>query len=96
MLRASDEQPIRVVRQIPLWGVITMVVTAATFAIATSINQFYGQQRLIEQVAELTTQIKSLTIEVNGKNLKDIEHDIKIADIVRRVSILEAASAKHQ
>jgi hypothetical protein len=90
-------QQIKIVREIPLWGIITLVITVVVFSATTFLNQYYGQQKLFDivsfqtiKIAEVSEQIRSLTSDLATKNLKDLEHDLLLADIRRRLTDLEA------
>ena len=45
-------------------------------------------------VSEQTKQIQSLSSEIGGKNLKDVEHDLKLADHERRMCNLESVGPR--
>lgn len=90
--RATDKGPIHVGREIPLpW-----LVGAALSILGQGILIWNGQEKQADAIARMTTQlteqtkqIQSLSVEIGAKNLKDVEHDLKIADHERRISVLE-------
>lgn len=94
--RHEDTETFKVVRDIPLWGIVSTVGTILTFCGATLITQYFGQHRLEERVLSLSTQLvevtKQLTLlsaDLQGKNLKDLEHDMLLSDIQRRLGKVE-------
>jgi len=88
-----EENRIRIVREIPLWGVITGLIAFLMMLGAAAYNQFSGQQRLLElmtaqgaAIQELTIKVAQLSIQINGKDLKDVEHDVRLNDLSRRIT----------
>lgn len=88
-----EDQRIRIVREIPLWGVITGLSGFLIMAGGVAYNQVTGQQRLLElmtaqgvAIQELSVKVAQLSGQINGKDLKDVEHDVRLNDISRRVS----------
>lgn len=90
--RATDKGPIHVGREIPLpW-----LIAAALSIVGQGVLIWNGQdkqagaiERMAEAGAEQAKQIQALSIEIGAKNLKDVEHDLKIADHERRIGVLE-------
>ena len=98
-----EDNRIRVIREIPL----TWVIGGATsFLIAigsVAWVQITGQQRLTElmtlqgaAIQELTAKVAQLSAQINGKDLKDVEHDIRLNDLGRRVADNEVALRQMQ
>jgi len=103
----NQESRIRLVKEIPLtWvlgGAFGFLMTVAGLAW----TQVSGQQRLSEQVVllnssvvELSSRVVQLTAQINGKDLKDVAHDIRLDDLTRRVTdneqILRSLQKGHQ
>lgn len=90
--RATDKGPIHVGREIPLpW-----LIGAALSIVGQAVLIWNGQEKQAESIARMTTQlteqtkqIQSLSVEIGAKNLKDVEHDLKLADHERRISVIE-------
>lgn len=98
--RAQDPS-IRIVREIPLWGLISLLLTVAMFGAGQFISQYYAQQAQATAIAALTIRIESLVTEVkllnaqiNIKDTKDVQHDTQISNLERRVSDLEMRRSK--
>lgn len=91
--RATDRGPIHVGREIPLpW-----LIGAAGAVVAQAALIWLGQEkqadaigRMTTTIAEQTKQIQSLSVQIGDKNLKDVEHDLKLADIERRLGFVES------
>lgn len=95
--RASDPALLKVSREIPLIWLVGII--AAGFGQAAII--YFNQQRqgelLVEIRAEnraatqdLGAKVTQLSNDIGVKNLKDVEHDLNIADLQRRTLALEA------
>lgn len=100
-MTTREENRIRIVREIPLWGVITGLIAVLMMAGAAAYNQVSGQQRLLElmtaqgtAIQELTIKVTQLSIQINGKDLKDVEHDVRLNDLSRRITDTEIAKAQ--
>ena len=94
--RVGDNE-IRIVREIPLWGVVSLVITGIIVGASTFINQYYGQKELFilvqaqtVKISEMTDQLTKITVSLQGKDLKDLEHDLRLGDIGRRITTIEA------
>lgn len=92
-----EDHRIRIVREIPLWGVITGLLGVVVTISVAAYNQFAGQQRLLElmqaqgvAIQELTIKVAQLSAQINSKDLKDVEHDVRLNDLSRRVTDNEA------
>lgn len=93
-----EDQRIRIVREIPLWGVVTGLLAVVVTVSTAAYNQFAGQQRLLElmqaqgvAIQDLTIKVAQLSGQINGKDLKDVEHDVRLTDLSRRVADNEQA-----
>lgn len=78
-------QGLRISRDIPVtWaisGVVTVLLSAGGLGVMID--------RLIDSNKELTLKINQLVIQVSAKDLKDIEHDVRLNDLNRRVNVNE-------
>lgn len=88
-IRADDHPPLKVTREIPLPWLIGIV--GAGFLQATLV--YYKQDDQTKQISALSAEVRQLSVDIGTKNLKDVEHDLKIADHERRILSLEAARA---
>lgn len=101
MAERRHYKPIRVVREIPLWGIVTLVTTGVMFGAGTFINQYYGQKELFSlvsmqtaKISELTDKLSRITTNIQTKDLKDLEHDIRLGDLNRRMANMESDHTK--
>lgn len=93
MLRSDDDpNRLRIVRDVPLWGIIMLVLGGAGQGVAL----YYGQQAgnratvdLKEIVLELRAEIRELRIEFGIKNMELSRHEQRISDHDRRITALE-------
>lgn len=91
--RADDAGPIKVTREIPLPWLIGGVLAIAGQAIlmwAGQREQAAAMAQFGVQLAEQTKQINVLAEKVGVGNIKDVEHDMKLADHERRIQSLES------
>lgn len=92
--RGNDPNAVRIVREVPLWGIVTMLAAVITQGFAL----YYGQERLGALVAqqagdikEIRAELVSIRNELGTKNIKDAEHDFQIEAIKARLSNIERA-----
>jgi hypothetical protein len=59
-------------------------------AVVLSFAQTYSSgQRVIEKMTEMSITLNTLSAQANKKDLKDIEHDLRINDLDRRMLAIE-------
>lgn len=91
--RSTDaDHSLSITRTIPLSWLISVgiaVVVQAALIWQGQEKQSDAILRMTAQLVEQTKQIQSLSVEIGAKNLKDVEHDLKLADHDRRISTLE-------
>lgn len=88
-----DESKIRIRWEVPLpW-----LLGGALFLGGQAAILYFGQIRQGELIAEqsskitdMTKQVRDLNTLIGSNNLKDVEHDLKLADHERRMIVLEA------
>lgn len=83
--RHEDPAGLKVSREIPLpWlvGIIAGVFMQAAL-------MYYQLNAMVEAQTKTTVEIKELRATLNTKDLKDLEHDIKIADLQTRMNAIE-------
>ena len=91
--RSSDNNPIKVDRTIPLWGILTVLGMGALQAVMmwnAQSRQADAIEALIGQVATANASINRLTVEIGSKNIKDVEHDMALKDLERRLNNVES------
>lgn len=81
----AEDPPVKIIRQIPLTWLFSLLAVVAGQAIAL----YYGQQENAKLVATLVARVETLTEAINAKNLKDVEHDLNISDLQRRMLQIE-------
>ena len=87
--------PIRIKWEVPLpW-----LISGAVLMFIQAMFLYFGQIRLgelqVEQsvsIKELAKKVGELSVLIGSNNLKDVEHDLKLADHERRMQSLEARS----
>lgn len=84
MVHTRHEDPVglKVSREIPLPWLVGIV--AAGFLQAALV--YYKQDAQAEAIVKLTKEVQALTTALGGKDLKDLEHDIRIADLQTRMT----------
>jgi len=91
MVHTRHEDPIglKVSREIPLPWLVGIV--AAGFLQAALV--YYKQDAQAEAIVKLTKEVQALTTALGGKDLKDLEHDIRIADLQTRMTDVQSRLA---
>jgi hypothetical protein len=90
--RNDDSGPIKVTREIPLWGILTVIGAIAGQGIllwAGQREQSINLGTIGEQIKAQSVEIQRLSVAVGSKDLKDVEHDIKLDDLQRRLNKIE-------
>lgn len=83
---------LRVTREVPAWGLITLVIGVGVQAIVLWAQvQSLGEKLTAVATAQqqTTAQLAEINRSLNTTNLKDLEHDLKIQSLTNRVSALE-------
>lgn len=86
---------IQIDRKIPLWGVFGVI---GAFVVQGALVWSAQQTQAVEmryqsnQIADLAAQIKAMAEQMATKNGKDIEQDLRLNEMSRRLIILEGAS----
>lgn len=85
--------PLKITREIPLHWLIGLLIAGVVQAVLV----YYTVDRQGELIRELTAQVRALVATSNLKDMKDLEHDMKITDMIakqlentRRMMELEA------
>jgi hypothetical protein len=90
--RASDP-PIKITREIPLPWVLSVVAAIVAQGAVVWFTQ-KSQGELITQQSEsikaLAVELRAVTNDLNTGRVKDLEHDLKLADHERRLGTVEA------
>lgn len=88
---------VRIERTIPLWGIIGLVLTIA----GQGILVWNGQEKQAVQMANQSEKIKEMSLQLNAiaerqstKDMKDVEQDLRITDLSRRLIVLETPHSR--
>ena len=84
--RHEDPMGLKVSREIPLPWLIGIV--AAGFLQAALV--YYKQDAQADAIVKLTKEVQELKSVLNAKDLKDLEHDLKIADLQTRMADMQS------
>ena len=90
--RAADPASFKIDRVIPMWGIVTLCMAALAQAVLmwnAQLRQADSIDALSKTVVAQSAEITKLTAAVGAKDLKDLEQDFQVRDVVRRVSALE-------
>lgn len=84
---------VRVTREIPLWGILTVIAGLAAQAVAL----YYGLQRQGEEQArqgqrqvEMAADVRSIASDIQKSALKTVEMSFLIQNIEQRLRIVES------
>lgn len=86
----SQGNEVKITREIPLWGILSVVGTLA----AQGVSTYYGQQRLAETVERLGGEVRALTTSVNDLGRAQAGQQFQIIELQRRVDTLENRDRK--
>jgi hypothetical protein len=85
---------IRVTREIPLWGIITVLGALGVQAVAL----YYGQQRLVEELGrqgqrqtEMASDVRSVAGEMQKGSVETMKLTFTVNNLEQRVRTLENA-----
>lgn len=81
----SRSGAIRIDRVIPLHWVLGLIGAIALQAVLL----WQGQQAQAKAIGDMASQVTTLATKVEAKNLKDIEHDLRLDEHARRINALE-------
>lgn len=90
--RRSDDSAITIERKIPLWGLIGLAGALLGQGVLTwsgQREQAIEMRHQSEQIKELTIEVKALTLQVSAKDGKDVEQDLRLNEISRRLIAVE-------
>lgn len=88
-MHRSSDPPIKVTREIPLWGILSVAAAICGQAAIVWFTQ-KEQGRLLN---EAIGQIQQMRAEMSSLTLKNVEYRYEISDLQRRVSNLEKGKA---
>lgn len=68
---------------------VTWLVGGLLAVCAQAATVYFAQQQQSELLRDLAKDVKTIGIQLSGKDLKDVEHDILLKDHERRLTNLE-------
>jgi hypothetical protein len=85
--RQTDPAPsgMKITREIPLWGIITVVGSL----VAQGVSTHFGQIRLVENMERLSVQVEKMASEVNGLSRTQVGLELQMQELRRRVELME-------
>ena len=96
--RESDHIPqFKISREIPPLGILSIVGALLVQGVLMWSGQrdnSKASEQLTITVNAQSLQIQRLTEQIGNTNIKDVEHDLKISDLLRRVVIVEEGRRK--
>jgi len=84
--RSMDDDGITITRNIPLTWVLSVIGSILVWAVL----QYVSYSKLVDKVDLMTTKIAELSIQLGTTSAKNIEQDMLISDIKRRLDLLDA------
>lgn len=90
--RSTDPEGVTIDRKIPLWSVLSLGGALLGQAVLMWNGQNMQAQEMrhqSEQITELAQQVKGMADQLATKNGVDIEQNLRIGEISRRLLILE-------
>ncbi len=95
MQRATDQNagPVKIVREIPLWGIISVALALMGQGLLMWTGQREQAVRLEtmnNSLGEFTAELKALNTRAAANEVRNAERDAQIKDHERRLLLLEA------
>lgn len=84
------DPPLKVTREIPLWGVLSVVGALGAQAVAL----YYGQQALVQKMSEVTAEVRALSAASRQADVDRVQARYQLDDLARRVGELERSRNK--
>lgn len=78
----SPGRPVEIVRTIPMWGIVTM----AGSLLCSAVGMYVSMQEWAHATQELTIAVKTLVSQMGVKDVKDAEHDARLAAHEQRLN----------
>ena len=82
----APQQIVRVNREIPLWGILTML----GLAVVPAVNTYYSNKAQGEQLAAVAADVRAIQSDVNKAVVQNAEVRFRLDDYLRRLQNLEA------
>lgn len=86
-LASSSVAAVKITREIPLWGILSVVAMLGGQAVST----YYGQAQLTEKVILLTNEVRTMNQELNRATNAQTGFEYKLEDMRRRIEAVEDA-----
>ena len=82
---ARPPAPLKITREIPLWGILSVVGALGAQAVAL----YYGQQALTAKMAEVSAEVRALSAAGRQADVDRVQARYQLDDLARRVNELE-------
>ncbi len=87
----------RLDRTFPMWGIVAMIVTLLAVPLVSQVVLSWANERerlletryLTAQIQGLSNKVEALGVQLAAKDNKDVAQEFQIADLMRRVLIIE-------
>lgn len=87
-----DHRPVHITREIPLWGILTVLGAFAGQAVALYYSNAGLAKSFDEQNAKLTSvaaDVRAINAELNQNNVRNAQSGYRLDDLTRRVTAIE-------
>lgn len=91
MLSRREDPPIKITREIPLWGVLGVVATI----IGQAAVVWFTQKEQGAQLVQVISELRQVTDSIRQSDVRNERHELKIEDLQRRVQALEQKETRH-
>lgn len=81
---------LKITREIPLWGILSVVTALGGQAVST----YYGQQKLTEHVEQMRVEVRALTTQIGDMRADQRGLQVQLEGLERRVGVLESITRK--
>lgn len=90
----DDESKMRVVRDIPLWGILSVVGAILSAFGASFVTMYYGQQSLADKMEAMTRETREVKLELRSTNNEIQKNNIGAATMQLQINGLENRYAR--
>lgn len=89
---AIDLPRLRVTREVPLWGILSMLAVIASWGISSYYAQLRQGEELIRQGArqvEMVIDLRNIGTKIQESMLKTVELSVQVSHLEQRIRALE-------
>lgn len=94
-IRETDTPPIKLNREVPAWGIITLLIGMGIWAISqwVSYNGLLAtSQTQTKTIGELAVKIAEISDKLNDTKMKNLEQDFMLSRIKERLDSIESVA----